>query len=396
MATTKYINWTKGVNVRATPAGKIVGELAHKSQVVALDHRKNALLDGVYHSWRAIVMPDDTLGYVSDKFLVDVPPATSPAPQPALPWKATDTRVGIHAFATVRNNQHAYALRELKARGKPLAGMVIVKVNPPWVNSDIRIRDLRAISPTTKFAHRIYRKEEAGEMDWSRPNLGTEYATRYYQNFLLGPNADGYDLKDADYDILINEPPPTRQPDYYDPVIHARFWNQVMDVAEPLGRHVAWGCFSERNPQYTFWTHPDIERLIDRAIAKGHILNIHTYVIDPTADPRNAQGRCYSWEYTDFQSHHLYRFVRILELLPERQKKIPIWVMEFSDITYLRCGVDHFVAGLKAANGVLQQYPNVNVSVWTWDTGGSDDPRTDAGGANVAGWTPQYIDAVTG
>jgi hypothetical protein len=400
----------EALNVRKYPAipatgNNVAGSLRTGDTVTVYDDHSETDSE---RTWRYITTAK-LHGWVAGEFLTTSttpapvpPPIVIPAPAPTPPATDNEVRVCPHAFYTVKDNLHIKALRECKARGKPLAAMVLVKTAKPW-SSDVKIRDLRAISETTEFAHRIVRDDEGSEIDWSDPNTGTKYATRYYERFLLGEFAAGYDMEDADIDILINEPPKQAEPNYFDPVIHARFWNQVMDVVEQLyrdkrikkQRRLALFCISERNPQHAFWNHSAIQALLDRAMGRGDVIAIHNYVIAPRLDPRNAQGNCYEWDYTDFQREHLYRAELVIENLAPRHKGIQIWITEAGDINYLRCGVDHFKRGLKALVAFTRRFPTVKMFVWTWDTGGQNEQHTDAGGANVAVWTPEYIEVVT-
>lgn len=334
-------------------------------------------------------------GFVCKDFVevVGTPPNQPPIivdttpPVVVLPPKPTDvTVVGIHSFATVHQDATLTALETLHKANRPMRGITFVKLHPnPWT-SDFRVADINRVSPSTTILHRIWRQDEA--VNWLSPTSGADYATWYYNTFLTNP---AYDMQGSNVvDQLINEP---TAPESFDPVHAARFWNQAMDVAKPLGRTLAILCYSERNPPFAFWQHPVIVALLRRAMREGHFLMLHTYVIDPN-NPKDGQGRCIEWADTKAQEDMLYRFRKVYALLPADLQALKLWVAEIGDIKMLNCGIEHYKRCLKQLIAVVATLPYVHsVNVWGYGTGGN---MREWGRDDLAGWNSVYIDAVTG
>jgi hypothetical protein len=287
----------------------------------------------------------------------------------------------------VQDNTPLLALEQLAKAGKPMAGILVVKLN--W-QSDFSVRDIKTRSPKTKVMLRWFREREPG-YDWTKVTRqdGINYANDYYNQF------DGEELRLSDVDQIICEPGGGICP----PVQVSEFWHGVMDVAAKKGRKVGILCYAERNPPLPiinanqphndFWEHPAVIAMLRRAMREGHVLCLHQYVFTPD----QKQGQCYPWDNSAWQQDKLYRHQLIYKLLPPDLQALPLWVVEWGDLRTPRCGPDSLKRNIQA---VMRDIANdkmlYTICLWTCGHGGSPEWMMD----DLTQLTPAYVDAVLG
>lgn len=295
---TKYVNTPAStLYVRTSPSknGSIVERLPHGKDVT-ID--LNSLTDGYYKTKLRNWVHSN---YLSDKEI-----------------KLSKYNVGFHVFSGGKHDDFLGVLRETHLRSTPLPGIKLTKQG--W-EKELTVATIKALSPSTKVMLRWYRHDESAlskGLHNIQPGDGTKYATDYFNQINNDP-----DFTLADYHQIICEPVPP-----YNPAGYAMFWSEVQTVADDW--HVKLGLFAfpVTHPPMEFWDHPAIHAVIERGIQRGDVLALDQYVL--------PQAQCVSFGLAG-NADTLYRHKMVYARLPEKLRKIKLWLAEVGDIKSLKC-----------------------------------------------------------
>lgn len=228
-------------------------------------------------------------------------------------------------------------------------------------DSELRVAQIKAVSPTTEVLCRWYNKAWEGRgVDWNSGTAeqGAAWVAEYFDSF------GDSDTMLADLHQVINEPG-------YGPAT-APWWNGALDEADRRGVKLAVGCFAYYHPplpgemeagqprRYNdFWRWPKVNTLLHRVKTGSHALMVHEYILP-------------DWGGSWTDRANILRHQQILAATGDTTLKgLRIVVGEFGTGVAAEVATVDLIAGFRAADEAMAGDDAVWVAAWTDGAGGN-------------------------
>ncbi len=278
----------------------------------------------------------------------------------------------LHVMPGTQNDQVLDLFQSCHDAGQAVRGVLLAKMG--W-SSELRVADIRRVSPGTEVMCRWYARDWDDEgqrinFDVTTRDDGRAFARRFFDRF------GDADTLAADFVQIVNEPG-------YGPG-SAAWWHGALDVADEHDVKLAVGCWAVYHPPYPgemesgalrryhdFWRWPGMNDLVRRVKAEGHALALHEYQWPDEGDIRPAAE---AW--TDREN--ALRHQKVTQALDSDLRDVPIRVLEFGTGYAAERSTEWLMAGMQAADSAMRGDNVVWAALWS-DGGGGGWTRSQLG-----------------